>query len=163
MEIKSALAALGVREDDLSRILTLEELKSLLKTNYRKLAFEFHPDRNGGDSKKTVYFRQVTNAWDFLKENLNETQFKAVKPKAQIDLIDIKVKGSRAKLTYVYKGIPTILHGMVKDIPKLKIDILKLAKMNFKMMSKNRVTHGLKCDCWSCGYNNFRFVDYPWR
>jgi hypothetical protein len=38
----------------------LDELKTLAKSRYRKLAFELHPDRTGGDSVKTEKFTFLT-------------------------------------------------------------------------------------------------------
>lgn len=39
-----------------------------IKTAYRKLAMKFHPDRNGGSSDATEKFKEITEAYDVLRD-----------------------------------------------------------------------------------------------
>src|ERR1700728_4771998 len=52
---------------------TLECQKSAtvetLKGAYRKLAMQFHPDRNPGDASAEVKFKDISEAYDILKDD----------------------------------------------------------------------------------------------
>ena len=50
----------------ISKESTLEDIKK----SYKKLAFEFHPDRNGGDSKQ---FLKIQEAYEYLIKNHTQT------------------------------------------------------------------------------------------
>src|SRR6201995_2929337 len=39
-----------------------------LKASYRKLAMQFHPDRNPGDHTAEVKFKEINEAYDVLKD-----------------------------------------------------------------------------------------------
>jgi len=41
----------------------LDELKERIRKNYRKLAFELHPDRTGNDPEKTERFKALAQLW----------------------------------------------------------------------------------------------------
>src|SRR5258707_8812708 len=40
-----------------------------LKKAYRKLAMQFHPDRNPGDAKAEQRFKELSEAYDVLKDD----------------------------------------------------------------------------------------------
>ena len=72
-----SLDALGVRLQDIENLRRLpfphavEGLKKIqenAKPRYKKLAFELHPDRTGGDEAKTRLFSEVTTANKWLQE-----------------------------------------------------------------------------------------------
>src|ERR1700748_2016977 len=41
----------------------------VLKTSYRKLAMEFHPDKNPGDHTAEIKFKEINEAYDVLKDD----------------------------------------------------------------------------------------------
>ena len=71
------LVRLGVGPGDLQRVqqtpypqsvAVLEELKVRVKASFKRLAFELHPDRTGGDPTKTEEFKGLVQvASDFEK------------------------------------------------------------------------------------------------
>jgi len=72
-----ALGTLGVNLQDLENLRripfphAIEGLKRIqeeTKARYKKLAFELHPDRTGGDEAKTRLFSEITVANKWLQE-----------------------------------------------------------------------------------------------
>ena len=47
---------------------TREADDGVLKTSYRKLAMKYHPDRNPGDASAEARFKQISEAYDCLKD-----------------------------------------------------------------------------------------------
>ena len=39
-----------------------------IKNAYRKMAMKYHPDRNQGDAKAEKKFKEVSNAYEILKD-----------------------------------------------------------------------------------------------
>lgn len=67
------LARLGVHPADLLRVKStpfpqsaaiLNDLKARVRSNWKKLAFELHPDRTGNNSEKTAEFQALTRLRD---------------------------------------------------------------------------------------------------
>jgi DnaJ-class molecular chaperone len=50
---------------------TAEEIKKA----YRKLAVEFHPDRNQGDAKKSEIFREINEAYEIIGDEIKRKQY----------------------------------------------------------------------------------------
>src|SRR6266852_2911834 len=46
-----------------------------IKKAYRKLAREFHPDRNPGDKKAEAKFKEVQEAYDILSDQSKRSQY----------------------------------------------------------------------------------------
>ena len=40
-----------------------------LKSSYRKLAMKFHPDKNPGDASAEIHFKEISEAYDVLKDD----------------------------------------------------------------------------------------------
>lgn len=43
-----------------------------VKKAYRKLAMKYHPDRNPGNPEAEERFKEVSKAWDYLKDNIGK-------------------------------------------------------------------------------------------
>ena len=39
-----------------------------IKKSYRKLAMKYHPDKNKGDEKAEIKFKEINEAYDILKD-----------------------------------------------------------------------------------------------
>src|SRR5437763_13090647 len=46
-----------------------------IKKAYRKLARQYHPDRNPGDKQAEAHFKEVQEAYDILGDKEKRTQF----------------------------------------------------------------------------------------
>lgn len=58
----------------------LKAIQERVKARYKKLAFELHPDRTGGDSVKTKLFSDVTE----LNKKIQELQVRPPPPRQQV-------------------------------------------------------------------------------
>ena len=45
-----------------------------IKKAYRKLAIKYHPDKNPGDKKAEEKFKEISNAFDVLKDEVRALQ-----------------------------------------------------------------------------------------
>jgi len=64
--MKTHYETLGVASDA-----SLDEIKSA----YRKLAVKYHPDKNKGDSEKENKFKEISNAYDVLKDPIKKRKY----------------------------------------------------------------------------------------
>lgn len=48
---------------------------SMLKKAYRNLAMKYHPDRNPGDSEAEAKFKEVSHAYDILKDSEKRSSY----------------------------------------------------------------------------------------
>lgn len=46
-----------------------------IKKAYRKLSFEYHPDKNNGDKSKSEIYKKINEAYDTLKDNTKRKQY----------------------------------------------------------------------------------------
>lgn len=62
---------------DLYKILgtTSDADATIIKRRYRELAMELHPDRNGGDTKKTERFQHVSIAYSILGDEKKRAEY----------------------------------------------------------------------------------------
>lgn len=76
-EFQKALTALGVSTNDFDTIRRLphtkvqeflQELKTKARKNYKKMAFELHPDRTQGDKAKTEQFNLLGQVLEKIEE-----------------------------------------------------------------------------------------------
>ncbi|MGN0728083.1 DnaJ domain-containing protein [Treponema sp.] len=63
--------------EDLYSILNIEKNASAeeIKKAYRKLAFQFHPDRNPGDKQAEEKFKKITEAYSVLGDETKRRQY----------------------------------------------------------------------------------------
>ena len=52
-----------------------------LKKAYRKLAMQFHPDRNPGDKQAEAKFKEVNEAYDILKDDQKRAAYDRYRPR----------------------------------------------------------------------------------
>ena len=81
--VRAILADLGVQQADMDAIRRcpldegkhkLEELKERVHKNYKRLAFELHPDRTGNDPEKTERFKLI----GAIREDFAKLQLQAM-------------------------------------------------------------------------------------
>ena len=60
--MKDPYKVLGIKTGD-----SLETAKKA----YRKLAMKYHPDRNPGNKLAEEMFKEVNDAWNYLKDNIS--------------------------------------------------------------------------------------------
>lgn len=64
LDVDFVTAAQAAGADITKLIQAFRDCKAQAKANFRKLAFELHPDRQGGDGAR---FKELTDVWDRLK------------------------------------------------------------------------------------------------
>lgn len=84
----------------------LEGLKDRVRRNWRKVAFELHPDRTGNDSEKTAQFRALL----VLKDKFEQMSLPAPRP-ARPEPVTSYVSGATMPQT------PGVVYGQVRVRP----------------------------------------------
>jgi len=51
-----------------------------IKSAYRKLAMKYHPDRNQGDAASEQKFKDVSQAYEILKDPKKKTNLRSIWP-----------------------------------------------------------------------------------
>ena len=46
-----------------------------IKKAYRKLSYEYHPDKNGGNKEKEEIYKKINEAYDILKDPTKRKQY----------------------------------------------------------------------------------------
>jgi hypothetical protein len=120
MNCKTALDILEL--DDVS--ITLEALKK----KYHKLALQYHPDKNGNTSESNEKFRQIHEAYELLKREIDnkEEQEEETKLPVYIDLIRMFMgEGNYSEIftkivTAIVSNYKTkqFIAGLFKDLDK---------------------------------------------
>lgn len=113
MDIKTACEILDI---DLNNI-SLENLKK----QYRKLALKNHPDKNGNTLESNEKFKQINEAYNFLKREISEME----------DFEDLDTDSYNSSLYYdILKGfIKTFFEGMYTEtMIKIVNDIMTAGK-----------------------------------
>ena len=71
MDVYTAVEILEIEEDDFrSNKITL----TILKKKYRRLALQYHPDKNGNSTESTQQFQLIQEAFEVLKKKIVKTQ-----------------------------------------------------------------------------------------
>lgn len=71
-----------------------------IKKAYRKLAREFHPDRNPGDKSAESRFKEVQDAYEILNDeqkNSSTTSLDLLVPNKEIRLVRVRAPGSTVR------------------------------------------------------------------
>jgi len=60
--------------------------EGIIKSSYRKLALEFHPDRNGKDDPQAAeeFFKTITEAYEILKDPVKRMAYIRILPHSAI-------------------------------------------------------------------------------
>lgn len=64
VDFVAAAQAAGADADATKVVQAFQDCKARAKVNFRKLAFELHPDRQGGDEAR---FKELSDIWNRLK------------------------------------------------------------------------------------------------
>lgn len=147
--------AFKILEIDISKIDTKDITLHKLKKQYHKLALQYHPDKNGNTNESTEKFKQIQEAYYYLKnelqfldldldsENINENDSnKNQQPTPlYIDILHLFMKSIlQGKYdTIISNIIPEIVSGCKNISLKLFEDLDKDTCMNiYNFLSKNR-------------------------
>ena len=149
--------AFKILEIDISKIDTKDITLHKLKKQYHKLALQYHPDKNGNTNESTEKFKQIQEAYYYLKNELqfldldndnhneNKNENGSNKHEEQtplyIDILHLFMKSIlEGKYdTIISKIIQEIVYGCKNISLKLFDDLDKDTCMNiYNFLSKNR-------------------------
>jgi curved DNA-binding protein CbpA len=147
--------AFKILEVDISKIDTKDITLHKLKKQYHKLALQYHPDKNGNTYESTEKFKQIQEAYYYLKNELqfldsdldsenanqNNPNKHQQEPSLYMDILQLFMKSIlQGKYdTIISKIIQEIVSGCKNISLKLFDDIDKDACMNiYTFLSNNR-------------------------
>jgi curved DNA-binding protein CbpA len=148
--------AFKILDIDISKIDTKDITLHKLKKQYHKLALQHHPDKNGNTNESTEKFKQIQEAYYYLKnelqfldlENENECEYERAQENKRtqptplyIDILHLFMKSIlEGKYdTIISKIIQEIVSGCKNISMKLFDDLDKDTCMNiYNFLSKNR-------------------------
>lgn len=148
--------AFKILEIDISKIDTKDITLHKLKKQYHKLALQYHPDKNGNTIESTEKFKQIQEAYYYLKdelqflgsdlenenENENHTNKHDQPTPLYMDILHLFMKSIlEGKYdTIISKIIQEIVSGCKNISLKLFEDLDKETCMNiYNFLSKNRI------------------------
>ena len=153
--------AFNILEIDITKITTKDITLVKLKKKYHKLALQNHPDKNGNTTESNEKFRQIHEAYEYLKNELhleedndnkdidistndaNERNYAAENMPQYIDILQLFMKTmlEGKYTTIISKIIQDIVSGCSKITLKLLEDLDKDTCMNiYVFLSNNRST-----------------------
>jgi hypothetical protein len=148
--------AFNILEIDITKITTKDITLVKLKKKYHKLALQNHPDKNGNTIESTEKFRQIHEAYEYLKnelqleedtnnkesmDNVDERNDAAKNMPQYIDILQLFMKTmlEGKYTTIISKIIEDIVSGCSKITLKLLEDLDKDTCMNiYIFLSNNR-------------------------
>jgi len=151
MDIKKALEILEINNTNI----TLE----ILKKNYHRLALQKHPDKNGNTLESTETFKEINEAYHYLKRELCKNNFNPIDnydnletefiPSLYIDILKIFIKS-------VIKGnyseiITEIINDIIFSSKKISVKLFENLDKDtvffiYIFLSNNRLTFHLSED-----------------
>lgn len=132
---------------EVSDTATTEEIKKA----YRKLALKFHPDRNPGNEKSELIFKQISHAYSILinpekRENYNYSYRKF---QQQNQNHQYKYSEKRREKEVTPKSILSIFHDLRKNISnvdKSRINTRNLFERIDQILSDDVINFLITCD-----------------
>lgn len=116
-----------------------------IKRAYKKLALKYHPDRNKGDSFAEEKFKEINEAYNFLKVKENRVKLSNSSVFAEDDdlfsksIDDLRAKGKNVKTFFYLEDLPdyttvTYTHKIIcptcKGFKGLRLDSVTCKKCN---------------------------------
>ena len=76
-----------------------------IKLAYRKLAMQWHPDRNQNDEKATEKFKQLSVAYEILSDNQKRAEYDAIRNGHTSDSFNLNTKGGQTNFNDLFAHI----------------------------------------------------------